>query len=238
MTFQIGHQINKGRKRSIESRKRYSLSKMGSKNPMFGKHLSSETKLKLSNMSKGITKDVYYLHTSGVAKKRMKTMREKYYSNPEYIQKISETTKKNGNTPPIAFNRKWTDEQKIKFKKSMIGKKRPDITGERNKFWKGGITKMKGYKSFIQKRSEIRKKNNGGSHTFIQWQELKGKWNYMCLCCKKHEPEIILTEDHILPISKGGSDVISNIQPLCLSCNIRKNINIISYRSLLEYENI
>ena len=29
MTFEKGHKINVGRKRSVESRKRYSLSKMG-----------------------------------------------------------------------------------------------------------------------------------------------------------------------------------------------------------------
>ena len=71
-----------------------------------------------------------------------------------------------------------------------------------------------------------------GSHTNIQWSELKKKYNYMCLCCKQQEPFIQLTEDHIVPLSIGGSNDISNIQPLCQSCNSIKHTKIINYLEL------
>lgn len=110
----------------------------------------------------------------------------------------------------------------------MKGKKRPPefckkisiaITKEKNPNWKGGFSLMKGYDSFIQQQREKRKRENGGTHTFEEWLLLKAFYNYMCLCCKRFEPQIKLTEDHIIPISKGGSNDISNIQPLCSLCN-------------------
>jgi len=71
-----------------------------------------------------------------------------------------------------------------------------------------------------------------GKHTFEEWEKVKRKYNYTCLCCKKSEPEIRLTEDHIVPISKNGSDDIGNIQPLCRICNAKKYNKVIDYTKL------
>jgi hypothetical protein len=72
-----------------------------------------------------------------------------------------------------------------------------------------------------------RMKQNGGSHTKIEWMNLCRKYKYTCLACGERKP---LTEDHIVPVSLGGTDDIDNIQPLCLECNSRKNAKYIDYR--------
>ena len=84
-------------------------------------------------------------------------------------------------------------------------------------------------KRFRNQRYNARKRNAEGNHTFMEWLELKHKYMNMCLCCKEMEPNIKLTEDHIIPLSMGGSDSIENIQPLCMVCNTRKNARAISY---------
>jgi hypothetical protein len=113
-----------------------------------------------------------------------------------------------------------------RFKKGSkpwnLNKKHVAVSGNKNVNWKGGISKIKGYSGFMSSRRRIKKKNNGGSHSFGEWEDLKAKYNWTCPHCNKSEPLIKLTEDHIIPISKGGSDNIENIQPLCKSCNSRK----------------
>lgn len=39
-----------------------------------------------------------------------------------------------------------------------------------------------------------------------------------------------LTPDHVVPLGKGGSNDISNIQPLCLPCNLKKHNRCTDYR--------
>lgn len=83
---------------------------------------------------------------------------------------------------------------------------------------------------FIRNRREARKRAAGGAFTFEQWENLKSYYDHRCLACGRQEPEIVLTVDHVIPISRGGSDDISNIQPLCGACNCRKHARIIDYR--------
>lgn len=77
-----------------------------------------------------------------------------------------------------------------------------------------------------------KKRGNGGSFTRQEWQDLKQHYDYKCLKCLKTEPEIKLTVDHILPVSKYGSSFISNIQPLCKGCNSSKLNKHIDYRTV------
>lgn len=83
------------------------------------------------------------------------------------------------------------------------------------------------------RKREIKKKGVKGSHTLAQWNKLKKDYLNRCAHCFVSEKNLKglypdsrfhkLTRDHVVPISKGGTDYIHNIQPLCISCNAKKN---------------
>ena len=104
------------------------------------------------------------------------------------------------------------------------------IPAEKTSNWHGGIAKTwnkrnKELRNFYTNRRRAIKRGNGGNFTKKEWEDLKESCFYTCKVCGLFEPQIKLTIDHIKPVSKGGNSYISNIQPLCLSCNSRKNNN-------------
>ena len=65
-----------------------------------------------------------------------------------------------------------------------------------------------------------RKRNAEGSFTTDEWEKLLEKNNHSCIFCGTKER---LSIDHIIPLSKNGTNYIWNIQPLCRSCNSKKS---------------
>lgn len=76
-------------------------------------------------------------------------------------------------------------------------------------------------------RYRARKMSAEGSHTLTEWLAVCSAAGWRCLSCKEPKP---LTRDHVIPLSKGGSDYIFNIQPLCLSCNSKKGTGTTDFR--------
>lgn len=68
---------------------------------------------------------------------------------------------------------------------------------------------------------------NGGCFTSHEWKTLCEKYDNRCLACGIKS---FLTIDHIRPVVLGGTNDITNIQPLCKRCNSKKGGKIIDYR--------
>lgn len=138
--------------------------------------------------------------------------------------------------------RKWDRDRKKKSRKlntvysqrqrklcREYSKNNKEYVKELNKMWRNkNIDKI----LFRNKQRMKRLKNIEGNHTYKEWIELKKQYKYKCAICGISEKELKdlwkdtqftkLTKDHIIPISKGGTDYIFNIQPLCISCNSKK----------------
>lgn len=97
----------------------------------------------------------------------------------------------------------------------------------KEKLWRKGNSEKLRIKSG-NRRARVH--GNGGVIAEEEWQALKAYHNFTCLRCKRREPEIKLTLDHVKPIDLGGVNLISNSQPLCLSCNSWKRNKHIDYR--------
>jgi len=129
---------------------------------------------------------------------------------------------------------------KLGDKNPMFGKKRTSEQIEKTKrgmkeYWDNRGRVSKEHKRIVKKVLDYKRKSTiKGSFSPKEWQDLKEKYNFICPCCGKEESEMKwkkLTVDHIVPLSKEGTNTIENIQPLCLSCNCKKN-----NREIIKYE--
>lgn len=116
-------------------------------------------------------------------------------------------------------------ERKEKMRQAQLKR----VAEGRHNTYTDGKSKTTAYIYAKNRRYFIRRQDAAGSHTKEQWENLKKLYGFICPSCKIEEPIITLVHDHIIPLSKGGSDNIENIQPLCWSCNAKKQTKTIRY---------
>lgn len=117
-----------------------------------------------------------------------------------------------------------SDETKQKIREKFLG--------DKSNLWKDGRSKDRNYVAFFNRQKSYRRRHANGSHSLQEWESVKTRFFSTCPGCRNGGINTKLTEDHIVPLSRGGSNNIANIQPLCQKCNSRKGIQIIKYELL------
>lgn len=86
---------------------------------------------------------------------------------------------------------------------------------------------------YSYRRRQIIRSYDGDVMTADEWNGIVEKYGNKCLCCGcEFSNDVSPTVDHVVPVSLGGSLAVSNVQPLCGSCNSSKADKIIDYRKM------
>lgn len=109
-----------------------------------------------------------------------------------------------------AKNRQWavTHPEQVRMSRAVWKKRNPDRVRAHTKARKAAV-----------RGATVR------DFTLEQWEQMKEQYEHHCAYCGC-KPDV-LTQDHVIPVSRGGNHTASNIVPACQSCNSRKGARLL-----------
>lgn len=180
---------------------------------------------------------------------KSKDSTKKYYdkknNSPERKLYMKEWNK-NNKSKRRQYSRKRMEREDVKLKSKEYGKeysKRPEVVLRRKKKQNSQEhkerTKVYNEKYFKSEKGKLwafnmnhrrrERMGRGKGVTLKEYREIWEKYNYKCSCCYTDQK---ITNDHIIPLAKGGFHEKDNIQLLCNRCNWIKGAKIISLEEL------
>jgi hypothetical protein len=160
-------------------------------------------------------------------------------ANPERVREINHQQYVKNKTERLAKNKAWAQANpekcraaekrwRAKPKSKEVNRlraqrhrcRRPEMTKAAEKKWRAKNPHL--ICGYAKKRRALKKGAPINDFTATQWIELQAEHDYCCAYCGQR-CEGRLTQDHVQPLSKGGSHTLSNIVPACQGCNSSKN---------------
>ncbi len=134
-------------------------------------------------------------------------MRRKNYYQTNF-EKLSAASKRwvKNNLERVRYNqRKW----------AQSNQERIEIV--RTRWLQSNSEKVRSYQ---RKHKALMQGASISDFTDYDWRDLLFLYDHRCAYCRTDKKE--LTQDHVIPLSRGGDHTITNIVPACQSCNSRK----------------
>lgn len=141
-------------------------------------------------------------------------------------------------------NRAWLLPLNRQWELDNADRKREINRESRRKRYKANPEKYKAYsKAYRQanpdkysewdKTNRVRRAGAPGKFTHAEWLDKLLEFNYHCAyCLNPFTEDKPPTQDHMLPLTRGGTHTADNIVPACVGCNSQKRT-----RTPLEFLN-
>ena len=136
-----------------------------------------------------------------------KQWREK---NPEYFKLRSESN------PEYRKQYYANNKEAMRQKSKQWSENNPILMAQYRKKWTENNRSLLTIK---EQRRRARERQLPSTLTAVQWNQIKEEFNGECAYCGEKKP---LTQEHFMPLSKGGEYTHNNIIPSCQSCNSSK----------------
>lgn len=138
-------------------------------------------------------------------------------------KRMSDKRWRTNNPERCKINRnRWIDENTERYNDAIVKwqKEHPDNIRASKKKYDDAHPELR---RIITWRYNTRKKLLPATLTLEQWEAIKRFYNNCCAYCGRKF--VKLTQDHLIPVSKGGPYTAQNIVPACRSCNSKKYNN-------------
>ncbi len=140
--------------------------------------------------------------------------------NPEKVKKMYREWREANPEKRRAINKKYqhANLEKIRDKSKRWRLENPEMSRLSSRRWaKNNPEKDRSYK----RNGKAKRRGAPGSHTAAEVRKLLKHQKCKCAACKANIKNGY-HEDHVVPIIRGGTNYISNIQLLCPACNLIK----------------
>lgn len=158
-----------------------------------------------------------------------------YYGDPEFrrqhneASKVWQRTEKGKETARLRAQsergKRLSTERKQKYRASSKGQeteRKYEKSESRKAVVRNYRTSEKG--RAVNARNNAKRYRNLKTLTTLtaeEWNTILADHRFRCYWCQKKSPR--LTQDHVIPISRGGHHVKENVVPACKSCNSKKH---------------